>query len=287
MKFSLVLATVGRVNEVEEFIKSLLNQTYKNYQLIIVDQNIHDNVEQIYKRYKEQMEIIYVKSKALGLSYARNVGINYCTGDIISFPDDDCEYDCETLNKVYKRFLSTRNDIITFRIVDKYTKKNTCGNWSLKNKKITKGNVFNTAISITIFVRIKSNRSFKFDENLGVGTKLSSGEETDFILMLLNEGFKGQYFSDIYVYHPQKEKNLTRGYSYALGTGAVYYKEIFNRKNFLYIINYLKCILASNIRVLKSFIKKDYNLLEYNKSVLKGRIEGFLFMKNLYKRKND
>lgn len=283
MKFSLVLATLGRINEVEEFIKSLLNQSYKNYELIIVDQNSHNEVEKIYELYKDKIEMKYLKIDEPGLSNARNIGIKHCEGDVISFPDDDCEYDKETLNNVYKKFKSTENDIITFKIIDKYSKQNTCGNWLDSDTIITKSNIFNTAISITIFVRKKSSDNLEFDLNLGVGTRLSSGEETDFILNLIDNGYKGTYFSDIYVYHPQKEKNFSRGYNYALGTGAVYYKEIIQRKNYLYSIKYLKSIVGTKIRIFKNFIKKDTNLLKYNKAVLRGRIEGFFAMSQLYK----
>lgn len=51
MKFGLVLCTVGRDKEVENFLESLKNQTYVNYELIIVDQNKDDRLEKIIEKY--------------------------------------------------------------------------------------------------------------------------------------------------------------------------------------------------------------------------------------------
>lgn len=282
MKFSLILATMGRIDEVEMFIKSLLIQTYKNFELIIVDQNNHDKIKEICLLYKNQINIKYIKIKPRGLSNARNMGMRLCTGDIISFPDDDCEYYEETLHRVHEKFKLYTDDIVTFKIIDKDTKLNTCGNWLDVDTSINKKNIFNTAISITIFVKNKKNEELRFDENLGVGTRLSSGEETDFILELLNRGYKGTYYCDIYVYHPQKEKDFSRGYNYALGTGAVYYKESIGRKNYKYIFNYFKSIIGSLIRICTSLIKGNIKIAKYNKSVLKGRIDGFFEMKKIY-----
>jgi len=100
MKFSLVMTTLGRDKDIINFIESLLKQTYTNYELIIVDQNSDDRVVKIFDQYKEKINIKYHHCAKRGISVGRNMGLKYVTGDIIGFPDDDCEYDSDTLIKI-------------------------------------------------------------------------------------------------------------------------------------------------------------------------------------------
>ena len=104
MKISLVTATLGRVDEINILLDSLVKQTYKNFELIIVDQNEHYKVQNIVDRYTNILSIKYIKSSTKGLSYNRNIGIKECSGDIIGFPDDDCYYSENLLEEIVYTF---------------------------------------------------------------------------------------------------------------------------------------------------------------------------------------
>ena len=54
MKFSLVMATLGRSEEIKIFLDSLSVQDYKNFELIIVDQNERDILRDIVDEYKQK-----------------------------------------------------------------------------------------------------------------------------------------------------------------------------------------------------------------------------------------
>ena len=117
-KISLVMATVGRVHEVEEFINALKKQKFSNYELIIVDQNTHYLLKEIYEKFKDIMEIKYIRSEKKGLSLNRNIGIQHVTGNIIAFPDDDCEYDEDTLLSVNQYFNNNDKEIYYSKMCD-------------------------------------------------------------------------------------------------------------------------------------------------------------------------
>jgi len=51
LKFTLIMATVDRVNEINSFLESLKEQTYRNFELIIADQNDDDRLDSIIKLY--------------------------------------------------------------------------------------------------------------------------------------------------------------------------------------------------------------------------------------------
>lgn len=281
MKFSLILATLGRVEEVDLFINSLVNQTYKNFELIIVDQNTNDYVYNIYKKYENLIDIKYIKTDKKGLSIARNIGLKLVDGDIIAFPDDDCEYIENTLYDIYKHFDNDKKTrIITGKSIDKITKKNSSISWKDESCELTYYNIYKTAISYTIFIRFKNIEDIIFDELLGVGAKYGAGEESDMLLSLLHDGYKGKYDKNIIVYHPIKSENPNRTYSYALGSGALLKKEFIGRKNLMYLFRVINNLLIKPlIHLLIESITFNKEKLKFHMLVLKGKIVGFISYK--------
>lgn len=234
-KISLVMATLGRVEEIELFIKSLKIQTFNNYELIIVDQNKHYQVKHIYDKYKDEVTIKYIRSSEIGLSKNRNIGIQNAEGNIIAFPDDDCEYEYDTLNKVNEYFVDDEHrNIYSCKVIDKLTKEK-FGKSSDKNEKINLNNIMKNCVSISVFIKYKDKKDIKFDEMLGVGTYFGSGEESDLIFSLIHKGYKGDYYCNDVVYHPAREKNnidIDKNNRDSLGLGALMKKEIHQRRNY-------------------------------------------------------
>ncbi len=71
---SLIVATVGRAQELNRMLASIAGQTLKSVQLIIVDQNSGHRVEQLLEDWKGSLPCVHVRSPR-GLSRSRNVGI--------------------------------------------------------------------------------------------------------------------------------------------------------------------------------------------------------------------
>lgn len=73
-----------------ECIESLINQTYKNLEIILVDDGSPDNCGKICEEYKEKDErIVVIHKENGGLSDARNAGMKVMTGDYLVFVDSD------------------------------------------------------------------------------------------------------------------------------------------------------------------------------------------------------
>ncbi|MEK4543665.1 glycosyltransferase family 2 protein [Bacillus sp. FSL R5-0585] len=204
MKISLVMATVGRVSIVGELLESLKKQTYQNFELIVVDQNIDERLSEIICEYGECMIIKHVKSNP-GLSKARNVGLRHVSGDIIAFPDDDCSYDIDTLEKVVSYFEKNRNyDFLSGICLDEFDNI-IINKFEYGEFKLNKINALTHVTSATLFVKKKVLEEVStFDEALGAGagTIYGAGEDTDFALRSMAEGFMGVYTSEIIVRHP-------------------------------------------------------------------------------------
>ena len=69
MKVSLVMPTINVTTELDLFLKSLKAQTYKDFELIVVDQNEGNEVFEIVKDYEEDFKIKYVKSDEKGFTF--------------------------------------------------------------------------------------------------------------------------------------------------------------------------------------------------------------------------
>lgn len=272
MKFSLIMPTINVTTELKLFLDSLKKQTYKNFELIVVDQNKDTRAYEIIKLYEEYFEIKYMKNNEVGLSVNRNKGLFMMSGDIVAFPDDDCEYSPDSLEKVVKYFEKNKDKkIYSCRTLEKGKDYGT-GVMLDYSTEITKDNVAETVKSITFFVNYTFEDLELFDEDLGVGAYFGSGEETDYVLRLLHKGYKGDYYHDDIIFHPAKKGNyddLERAKKYALGYGALVKKEVFERKNWKYLIKFIKKLLRNIAGMIVTKNKK------YHGVVFEGRIEGF------------
>ncbi len=277
MKISLLMPTLGRIEEVEILINSLLNQSYKNFELIIIDQNKHNKIQNIVEKIKN-LDIKYVKSDTKGLSFNRNLGLKYCNGEIITLVDDDAEYPEDLLERIIGEFKKNKEyEILTISTREKNSNK-TIHKSPLKDTILTNRNIFKTAISFTIFIKYKKITDIYFDEKLGVGARFGSGEESDMLLSLLHKGYTGKYIYNkkLVIYHPYKDEisDPDRFYSYGLGIGAVLKKELFLRKNKIYLLFYIKSLIKPLIGLILNLFNSE-KCKKY-KNTFYGRLDGFI-----------
>ena len=107
-KVSVIIPTYNRAHLIGRAIKSVLSQTYEDFELIIVDDSSTDNTEDIIRQFQEKdKRIKYIKhEKNRGGSAARNTGIKSSKGEYIAFLDSDDEWLCEKLEKQIRLFSS-------------------------------------------------------------------------------------------------------------------------------------------------------------------------------------
>ena len=87
-KVSAIITTHNRADLLKRAIESVLNQTYKNMECIVVDDNSTDNTREVCSHYPVQY--IYIpKEESHGGNYARNLGIKASAGEYCAFLDDD------------------------------------------------------------------------------------------------------------------------------------------------------------------------------------------------------
>ena len=227
MRFSLVIATLGRTTELQRLLTSLGNQTYRDFEILVVDQNTDGRLLPILNAWENRLEIRRRVSKP-GLSRARNLGLQAITGEVVCFPDDDCWYPENLLGRVNQ--LLTANAGWRGIVGDSINQfgKPTLP-WRDREGRLTPSMSWRRAISYAIFVRSEVLRKVGgFDETLGVGSgwPWGSGEDNDLVLRALQTGFYVQYDPSIQVHHPELFRSFDKAgfakrYKYALGDGRL------------------------------------------------------------------
>lgn len=100
---SVIMATYNRARYLSRSIPSFLNQTYKNSELIVVDDGSDDNTFEVVKAYMNGHDHIrYLKHTNRKLSLSKNAGIKAAIGKYIAFLDSDDEYKPDYLEKRFQ-----------------------------------------------------------------------------------------------------------------------------------------------------------------------------------------
>jgi GT2 family glycosyltransferase len=202
--FDLVLATVGRVAELERLLSSLEGQTHRDFRVVLVDQNEDGRLDEVV-RGATAVDVLHLRA-ARGLSRARNAGLGRLRADLVAFPDDDCVYPKDLLERVARRFAGDPTlDGLTGRAADSQGRASP--SWSRDAAELTRENLWNRAISFTIFLRASAIKAVgRFDEQLGLGSgqPWSSGEETDYLVRAIDTGARIVYDPNLHVLHDNK-----------------------------------------------------------------------------------
>ena len=112
---SVVLPIYGVEKYLDRCVTSIVNQTYSNLEIILVDDGSRDNCPQMCDAWAEKDSRIKVVHKAnAGLGMARNTGIENATGEYICFFDSDDYVALDTIEKAYALAKKEASDLVIF-----------------------------------------------------------------------------------------------------------------------------------------------------------------------------
>jgi len=115
---SVVIPTYNRAKTIIRAIDSVLNQTYTNLELLVIDDNSKDDTERVIQEHLSDSRFRYIKlSKNIGGGGARNKGIEEAKGKYIAFQDSDDEWMLDKLEKQMAIFATYPDvDVVFARI---------------------------------------------------------------------------------------------------------------------------------------------------------------------------
>lgn len=174
---SIIIPVYNVDKYLDECLNSILNQTYKNLQLIIIDDGSTDNSTKIIEIYEKKFSnMIFLRQQNKGVSVARNLGIQYITGDYVLFIDSDDFLEAHMIEKMVRKIKDENSDIAICGYKTYFgenMRENKCVNLQVeKNKRYTNIDVINMMLEYKIrgflwnklFSRKLINSNFKFDE---------------------------------------------------------------------------------------------------------------------------
>lgn len=109
-KFSIVIPVYNVENYIGKCLESIKKQTFKDYEIIVVDDGSDDNSMKIVKKYDTKI----INSSHVGVSEARNIGAKQAKGEYLIFLDSDDYWDKDLLKELTKS-MDNKPDLIRFQ----------------------------------------------------------------------------------------------------------------------------------------------------------------------------
>lgn len=88
VKISVIVTTFNRARLLEQAVTSVVCQTFRDFEILILDNNSTDETESIVRRFGDR-RLNYIRHAPLNISQARNLGLGKATGEFVAFLDDD------------------------------------------------------------------------------------------------------------------------------------------------------------------------------------------------------
>jgi len=112
VKVSVIVPVYNTEKYLEKCLNSLLKQTLKEIEIIVVNDGSTDNSKKVLEAFKEYNNIVYLEKKNGGLSDARNYGIAHANGEYIGFVDSDDSIDSNMYQLMYEKAKESDADLV-------------------------------------------------------------------------------------------------------------------------------------------------------------------------------
>ncbi len=232
-KVSIIIPMHNSSKHIEECIDSVLNQTYENIELVIVDDKSSDNsIELVEKICDDRIKIIKL-SQNVGAAQARNTGIDYATGDYICFLDSDDFWNLEKIEKQVN-FIEENNYSFIYS-----------GYAYFRNNKITTAHVPNSINyeaalkNTTIFTSTVMFNMRKLKKEDIYMPNIKRGQDTATWWKVLKKGITAYGIDEVLAFYRVGEKSLSSNKFKALKrTWDLYKREDINLVKKIYCFNW-------------------------------------------------
>jgi glycosyltransferase involved in cell wall biosynthesis len=218
---SLVVATMGRVDELRALFESLLDRQEARFEVILVDQNGDARLAPVVADYAPRMPLRHLKLPRPHANAARNLGLRHARGELVGFPDDDCTLPSGTLARVRAAFDADGTLAVLTGPAAAPGGGLGSGRWRAEGGPITTGNVWTSVIEFNLWLRREVALALGgFDEAMGPGARFGSAEGNDLVCRALAAGHAARYAPELRVVHPDKRltpEAVARAHRYGQG----------------------------------------------------------------------
>lgn len=258
---SVVIPSYNRASQIESCISNLLNQSFEDFEIVVVDDGSTDNTEAVVNNVPDQ-RIVYIKCiENKGACHARNVGVKYAKGNYIAFQDSDDWWEADKLQKQLKYLKETNVDMVICKLKRHRKVRNRffpdgCLNYIGLEQILYK----NYGSTQTFFVKKScfDNELIHFDETM------PRYQDWDFLINFISHGYSVALLNEVLV--SQHVGNNTISSSHGKGADALKiilskYKDYYaDNPNLTAYIHYLLGTHLSAQGIYSDEFKKSFNL---------------------------
>lgn len=189
--YSVLISNYNNGKYIDEAIQSVINQTYTNWEIIIVDDCSNDNSFEVYNKYQTNSKIrIYQNKKNYGRGYTKQKCFNFSEGDICSFLDADDKLELNALERMIEMHMkypscsliySTHYNFENSGLID--ISKNNGELGELNDFAITSSNIISHLVSFKrkSFLKTKGIASINMADDVDLYLKLEEVGDVKFI----------------------------------------------------------------------------------------------------------
>lgn len=207
LKVSVIIAVYEREEELRELLESLSHQTFKTFEVVVVDDGSKTNLLPIVEDFKSRLKLKYFYKNNTGAGSSRNYGMQRATGNYFVFFDSDTIVETNYLEKLQQHYEQDKFDF--------HGGIDTAGaHFSTLQKAI---NFAMTSTLTTGGIRSAKNKLGKFQPrsfNMGISKKafdesggfksMRIGEDPDLTMTLWELGFTSKAYADLRVLHKRR-----------------------------------------------------------------------------------
>lgn len=210
---SVIIPAYNAEKFIDRCLKSVINQTYTDLQIIVINDGSEDNTLSVIRKYEEQdIRFFVIDQENRGVSSARNAGLNIVEGEYVLFIDSDdwiesnmiermvvaSQYDCDAdvvlcgFDYAENEIDTTINGPVIYEVWNQYVQRVEF----LNNKRLT-GMLW--------------NKLFKFDsiKDLAFNENISYGEDGEFVWKFFNNSKKMVVTNEVLYHHVIEQTSVT------------------------------------------------------------------------------
>ena len=222
MKYSIIVAVFNRPDELGELLESLTHQTYRDFEVVIVEDGSTVSSKSVCDAYASQLKLSYYAKPNSGPGPSRNYGCRRAAGDCFIFLDSDCtvppDYmqaiDTAVVDQKLDAFGGPDREHASFTPTQKaisYSMTSLLTTGGIRGSKVRVGGAFhprsfNMGISRAVFNDTEGFSGMRF------------GEEVEFSIRMMGRGYRVALIPDSWVYH-KRRTNLKKFFKQVHNSG--------------------------------------------------------------------
>ncbi len=207
MYFSVIIAIYNRKEELEELLYSLAQQSYKPFEVIVVDDGSEVDLKAVVENFEKTIDARYYRKENTGPGLSRNFGAGKAQGEYLIFLDSDCIVENNYLQNIKNNLQISPVD--AFGGNDKahvdFDRQQKAISYAMTSV-FTTGGIRGKESAMTKFQPRSFNMGIRKEvfEAVGGFSDMRIGEDPDLSLRLWEEGYQTAYFANIGVYHKRR-----------------------------------------------------------------------------------